>query len=167
MRSGRIPLRPGVARLVGELRAAGVRLAIATTTAPSSVHSLLETCFGADAGRLFEVIGAGDQVAGKKPLPDIYAWVLRQLALPARSCLAVEDSHIGLRAAQSAGLATLVTVSTYTVGEDFRGALSVVSDLGEAGAPARHIAGLPLAGKLVDLAQLRLWQQRRGAGDGT
>ena len=132
MRSGRIPLRPGVARLVGELRAAGVRLAIATTTAPSSVHSLLETCFGADAGRLFEVIGAGDQVAGKKPLPDIYAWVLRQLALPARSCLAVEDSQYGVRAAHAAGAMTVMVPDLFAPSEEIRRlCLAVVADLHE------------------------------------
>ncbi len=158
--AGRIALRPGVARLLGELRRAGVRLAIATTTTPSSLHSLLLTRFGDRAESLFEVIGAGDVVADKKPAPDIYRWVLRQMNLPPQACLAVEDSLPGLRAATAAGIPTVITVNAYSADDDFAGALSVLSDLGEPGAPARRLAGAPLVGECVDLAQLRLWQRK-------
>src|SRR5208282_6062317 len=37
---GRIPLRPGVERLLGEARRSGLRLAIATTTSPENVTAL-------------------------------------------------------------------------------------------------------------------------------
>ena len=162
--AGRIPLRPGVARLIGELHAAGVRLAIATTTTPSSLASLIRAHFGHDMTELFDVIGAGDIVAQKKPAPDIYHWVLRQLDLPAAACLVVEDSPPGLAAARAAGLATLVTVSTYSAGAAFDGALSVVSDLGEPDRPAVCLAGRGLAGPCVDLAQLRAWHRTDNAG---
>jgi beta-phosphoglucomutase-like phosphatase (HAD superfamily) len=109
---------------------------------------------------LFEVIGAGDVVANKKPAPDIYQWVLRQMNLPPEACLAIEDSHAGLLAARAAGLPTLVTVNSYTAGQNFAGALSVVSDLGEASSPARSLDGLPLDGATVDLAQLRTWHRQ-------
>ena len=39
---GRIPLRPGVARLIDEARRASLRLAIVTTTTPANVIALLE-----------------------------------------------------------------------------------------------------------------------------
>lgn len=159
VRAGAISLRPGVARLLDELRGAGVRLAIATTTTPSSLQSLLHANFGEHAASRFEVIGAGDVVAQKKPAPDIYHWVLRQLRLPPAVCLAVEDSLPGIQAATAAGLPTLITVNPYTVGGDFAGALSVVSDLGEPGAAARSLAGQPLARDYVDLAQLRSWHR--------
>ena len=38
---GGIPMQPGVARLMHEARAAGLRLAIATTTTPENVTALL------------------------------------------------------------------------------------------------------------------------------
>jgi HAD superfamily hydrolase (TIGR01509 family) len=157
--AGAIALRPGVARLINELRAAGVRIAIATTTTPSSLNSLIRANFGREMSSLFEVIGAGDLVADKKPAPDVYQWVLNQLQLPPQACLAVEDSFPGLCAARAAGLPTLITVNAYTAGDNFDGALSVVSDLGEPNAPARPIAGLPLAAACVDLAQLRAWHR--------
>lgn len=165
--SGVVPLRPGVARLIHELRGSGMRLAIATTTTPSSLSSLIMANFGHDMMTLFEVIGAGDVVRHKKPAPDIYRWVLRQMDLAPEECLVIEDSRAGLAAAAAAGIATVVTVSTYSAGEAFDDALSVVSDLGESSAPSAHLGGLPLAGNYVDLAQLLAWHQQapgRNAG---
>lgn len=130
LEAGRIPLRPGVAALIDEARAAGLRLGIATTTSPENVTALLRTGLGEDAAAWFEVIGAGDVVPQKKPAPDIYRWVLSRLDLPAAACLAVEDSANGLNAALGAGLPTFVVESEYSRGDDFAGALAVRPDLG-------------------------------------
>ncbi len=129
--SGALPLRPGVARLVAEARAAGLRLAIATTTTPENVTVLLRASMAPEAVNWFEVIGAGDVVPAKKPAPDIYQWVLERLNLPAHACLALEDSENGLKASLAAGLPTLVTEGEYTRGQDFTGALAVVPDLAQ------------------------------------
>ncbi|PKO87253.1 MAG: haloacid dehalogenase [Betaproteobacteria bacterium HGW-Betaproteobacteria-12] len=135
--AGALPLRPGVRALIAGARRAGVRLAIATTTSPENVEALLRATLGAEAPGWFEVIGAGDVVPAKKPAPDIYHWVLERLALPAAACLAVEDSANGLHAAQTAGIPTLVTLSEYTVEQDFAGAMLILRDLGQLGlAPA-------------------------------
>jgi HAD superfamily hydrolase (TIGR01509 family) len=127
--AGRIGLRPGVARLVTQARAAGTRLAIATTTSPENVTVLLDACFGPGATAWFEVIGAGDVVPRKKPAPDIYTWVVERLDLRPEECLAVEDSAVGLRAAVAAGLPTVVTQNPYTASDDTTGALAVLADL--------------------------------------
>ncbi len=115
--SGQVPLRPGVAALIHAARAAGLRLAIATTTTPENVTALLRASLAPDAATWFEVIGAGDIVPAKKPAPDIYQWVLDRLDLPAARCLAIEDSENGLRSALAAGLRCVVTVSEYTATE--------------------------------------------------
>ena len=122
---GAIPLRPGVAELLNEAHQAGMRLAIATTTTPDNVTALLDSTLGATASHWFEVIGAGDVVAAKKPAPDIYQWVLERLHLPAAACLAIEDSANGLRSARAAGIATLITENDYTRDQDFTDALAV------------------------------------------
>ncbi len=127
--AGKLPLRPGVARLIVEARSAGIRLAIATTTSPENVDALLRASLAPEAPAWFEVIGAGDVVPAKKPAPDIYRWVLDQLGLPAATCLAVEDSENGLRAAHGAGLRCLVTPTESTRSQDFRDAWRVVTDL--------------------------------------
>ena len=62
VRAGKIALRPGVADLITRARAAGVRLAIATTTTPANVSELIESTMGVAALGWFEVIGAGDVV---------------------------------------------------------------------------------------------------------
>lgn len=130
---GGLPLRPGIAGLIGEARRQGLRLAIATTTSPENVDALLHATLGRDAAGWFDVIGAGDVIPAKKPAPDIYTWVLDRLGLPATACLAIEDSENGLRAAQGAGLRCLITRNAYTAGQDFSGALAVVDDLADIG----------------------------------
>jgi HAD superfamily hydrolase (TIGR01509 family) len=129
VREGGVPLRPGIARLLRDAHRAGLRLAIATTTAPGNVTALLGATLGQDWASLFEVIGAGDVVPKKKPAPDVYLWVLNALALRAEACIALEDSSNGLRAARGAGLRTYITVNAYTRGQDFEGAEAVFEDL--------------------------------------
>ncbi|MEO8011721.1 MAG: hypothetical protein ABI650_08775, partial [Dokdonella sp.] len=67
------------------------------------------------------------------------------------------DSQAGLDAARAAGIATLVTVNDYTRTQEFAGALSVLSDLGELADPAQHLGGMPLQRGWVDIAQLQHW----------
>lgn len=133
LEAGGIPLRPGVAQLIHESRAAGVRLAIATTTSPENVSALLRVSLGADAASWFAAIGAGDVVPAKKPAPDIYHWVLQRLQLPAAECLAIEDSAHGLSASRGAGIPTLITTNGYTAEQNFSGALAVLPDLRQTG----------------------------------
>lgn len=157
---GGIPLRPGVKRLLAEARAAGLRLAIATTTTPENVTVLLEHSLGAGTQDWFEVIAAGDIVPAKKPAPDIYFHAMEKMGVTPADCLAFEDSENGLRASLGAGLKTLVTINDYTLDHDFNGAAVVLSDLGEPDAPNRHIAGPDLGRPCVDVAYLRALHAR-------
>jgi len=152
---GEIPMRPGVGRLLAEARAAGLRLAIATTTTPENVTALLEHSLDPDSPGWFEVIAAGDIVPDKNPAPDIYHYALEKMGLDPIDCLAFEDSQNGLRASLGADLKTLVTVNDYTLDHDFTGAAVVLSDLGEPGAPNRIVAGPDFGQPFVDVAYLR------------
>jgi HAD superfamily hydrolase (TIGR01509 family) len=127
---GGLPLRPGVARIVDEAIAAGVRLGVCTTSNPKFIDAVLEL-FGPERKAKFDFVHAGDVVAKKKPAPDIYLLALETLGLPAHRCMVIEDSRNGLLAARGAGLPTLITTSTYTVDEDFTGAVKVVPELGD------------------------------------
>lgn len=155
--AGGIALRPGVARLLQQARARGLRLAIATTTSPQNVDALLSVALGADAAQWFDVVAAGDVVPAKKPAPDIYDWALARLGLAPAHCVAFEDSAPGLGAARGADLATVITESEYTRGANFDGALAVLDSLGEPDAPAAgRVRGAPWRG-VVDLDALARW----------
>ena len=126
--AGQIELRPGIAALIGAARSAGMRLAIATTTSRPNVDALLAATL-ADGTSPFEVIVAGDEVAAKKPAPDVYIEALKRLRLDSGSCLALEDSANGVRSSRAAGIPVLVTKGMYTLTDDFDGAISVLDDL--------------------------------------
>lgn len=152
---GGIPMRPGVKRLLAEARAAGLRLAIATTTTPENVTVLLEHSLGPGTPDWFEVIAAGDIVPAKKPEPDIYHFALQKMGLTPDDCLAFEDSENGLRSSLGAGLKTLVTINDYTLDHDFTGAAVVLTDLGEPDAPNQRLAGPDLGQAFVDVSFLQ------------
>lgn len=154
LRQGEIPLRPGVERLIAEARAAGMRLAITTTTTPENVTGLLRATLGEDSPGWFEVIAAGDIVPAKKPAPDIYHYTLEQMNLSATETIALEDSANGVRSARAADVPVVVTINDYTAGDDFEGAVAVLSDLGEPDAPARTLDGPAPADGLIDLGYL-------------
>lgn len=158
---GGIPLRPGVERLLREAREAGLILGVATTTTPENVTALLRHSLSADGADWFAVIAAGDIVPAKKPAPDIYVWALQQLGMSPEDCLAFEDSENGILSSRGAGLKTVVTINDYTRDHDFTGALAVLSDLGEAGAPYQRLDTVAQGERgVVDVARLREWHAR-------
>ena len=129
LKEGKIPLRPGVKRLLDELRKKNIKIAIVTTTTYENVSTLLQCTLGDGALEWFDAIGAGDIVSKKKPAPDIYEWVLNQLNLPAETCIAIEDSENGLKSAMAAGIKTIITISEYTREQNFSNAVLILEDL--------------------------------------
>ncbi len=122
VRAGLVPARAGVADLLGALRAAGVRLAVATTGSREWVTELLDGLFGPDA---FEVVVTGTEVTALKPDPAVYEQALAALRLPSTDAVAVEDSAIGVEAAVAAGLRCLAVTNHYTRGQDFTAAAAI------------------------------------------
>lgn len=136
IQGGRLPGRPGIARLTNEAIAAGWTLVVASTSAEESVRAVLEFVVGEEQAAHFKVF-AGDIVPRKKPAPDIYLLAQKQLNLSPHDTLAIEDSRNGLLAAIGAGFRCLVTVSSYTEHEDMHEAAIMVSDLGDPNHPMR------------------------------
>lgn len=133
--TGKVPLRPGVARLMDDARAAGIQLAIASTTTRANIDALIAGTLGEDALAWFSVIVCGDQVLNKKPAPDIYLLALSALEARAECCVAFEDSANGLSAARAAGLLTVVTPTRWTASHDFSEAQAVLGTLDELSLP--------------------------------
>jgi len=125
LNKGQVPLRPGIADLIHEARAKGLTIAIATTTTPVNVTTLLTANLGAESIEWFACIGDGGKVPVLKPEPDVYNWVLDELGLKAHETLALEDSRNGLVACQRSQVPCLVVTNPYTDGQDFTGAIEV------------------------------------------
>ncbi len=155
LKSGAIPLRPGVERVLKEARSEGLRMGIATTTTPENVTTLLTATLGKESVDWFEVIAAGDVVAGKKPAPDIFLYALEHMGLNADDCIAFEDSENGLLSSTGAGIKTIVTINDYTRQQDFGGAALVLDQLGEPGVGFSVLAGDAGGATYVDVALIR------------
>jgi HAD superfamily hydrolase (TIGR01509 family) len=151
---GHLQPRAGIRRLIAEARTAGLKLAIASTTSPENVESLLETSFGSDAASWFAVIATGDVVARKKPAPDIYNLALERLGVAPERAIAFEDSAIGVDAAKAAGLFVIATPSLWTIGQDFRAADVVLTSLADPERPLYAVDELRIGAKYLQLRQL-------------
>ncbi len=128
---GAAALRPGIDRLISEARSCGIATAIATTTSRTNLAALLDRHFGVGSLGHFDAVVTGEDVARKKPDPEVYMLALEILNLEPHDCIAIEDSHNGLMAAAACGIAVLATPSLYTAGEQFDGAIGLRSDLDE------------------------------------
>jgi len=128
--AGKIPLRPGVLRIIDEAIANDVRLAVCSTSNEKAVSNLVSTLMGSERAAKFQIF-AGDMVQAKKPAPDVYNMAVDAMGLDKSKCAVVEDTHIGLGAAKAAGISCLVTISSYSANEDFTGAAKIVDELGD------------------------------------
>ena len=126
--SGALPLRPGIKRLMGEAMAAGVKLAICTTSNEQAARAITG---GILAEIDFDLVLAGDVVSRKKPDSEIYQLALRKTGLEPWECVVVEDSRNGVRAARGAGAPVVVTTNPYTEREDLGEADLILSCLGD------------------------------------
>lgn len=141
MRRGRVPLRAGIARLMREAYADGVKLAIVTNASLRTLDPVLKYTIGPELAAEVAVIASGEEVKNKKPAPDLYRLAMQRLGISSEECVALEDSEMGLEAAAAAGIAAVVTVNSDTAAQDFTEAALVVTSLGEPGAPTQVLKG--------------------------
>jgi HAD superfamily hydrolase (TIGR01509 family) len=164
--SGGSPLRPGIARLLNEATAAGLRVGIASTTTSANVAALLDAELGSNAHKRFAVIACGDVVPAKKPAPDIYHLALSALGLGAGEAVAFEDSANGLAAAKAAGLFTVVTPTRWTASQDFGEADLTLPHLGDPGTPLDAESANRVGGAFLTLEALERMHAQAAATAG-
>jgi pseudouridine 5'-phosphatase len=118
---------PGARELAAALRARGVPMAVATSSA-RPVFELKTTHHRAWFSE-FDVVVLGDdpRVARGKPAPDIYLLAARELGVAPRQCVAVEDAPAGVDAARAAGM-QVVAVPDPALGRHRVAAADVVLD---------------------------------------
>jgi HAD superfamily hydrolase (TIGR01509 family) len=100
-----VALKAGVLELLDHLDAAAIPRAIAT----SSSHAAVQRTLGPSGilPRFDAVVAAGDYPRGK-PNPDPFLIAAARLGVAPELCLALEDSHNGVRAAHAAGMMTVM-----------------------------------------------------------
>jgi len=96
-----IPWQPGAKELVQAVHAAGIPMALVTSS-----FAVLAEPFAAAVG-LFDVVVSGDEVDRPKPDPEPYLLAARRLGVDVAACIAVEDSRAGIASAVASGARTV------------------------------------------------------------
>ena len=122
---GRLPLKPGVAEILKELKRNNIPLALASSTRSDIVK--LEM---AEANLLpyFDAVLGGDMVPHSKPEPDIFLAAAAALQVEPKCCYVLEDSHNGIRAAYRAGMHPIMVPDMQKPTEEIRGIAEAVAE---------------------------------------
>lgn len=100
-----VPVKAGAVEFVTDLRARNIPVAVATSSRnPHAEHHLTS----AGLLHLFDTVVTRDDVTHPKPHPEPYLTAARRLGVEPTRCLAIEDSHSGVRAAHAAGMQTIM-----------------------------------------------------------
>ncbi len=95
-------LVPGGRELLMEIRAAGIKVAI-----PSSSKNALTVLERLDIMDLLDGIADGYSVVNTKPAPDLFVYAAGTVQVPTPDCLGVEDADAGIEAIKAAGMQAL------------------------------------------------------------
>lgn len=102
MLPGRVKPFPGVLRLTAKLKSMDIKMAVASSADRIKVEASLQA-IGLKLDT-FTVIVVGEDVANKKPAPDIYLAAARKMGVLPQDCCVVEDAISGIIAAKAAGM---------------------------------------------------------------
>ena len=123
----RLALKPGVLELLDILDAMGLPRAIATSSKPQNAQHHLATF---DLTHRFDTIVAQGDTTRGKPDPDPYLLAAERLGVEPALCLALEDSHNGVRSASAAGMMTVMVPDLLPPTDEIRGlCVHVAQDL--------------------------------------
>ncbi|CAN5149544.1 HAD family phosphatase [soil metagenome] len=122
-------LKAGVIDLLDVADAMGLPCAIATSSGRDVVADHL-AAHGLE-GRFRHVVAHGDYAAGK-PAPDPFLTAAARLGIPPGLCVALEDSHNGVRSAAAAGMMTIMVPDLLEATDAIRAlCVHVAADLNE------------------------------------
>ena len=128
-----VPVKAGVPEILNELKARRIPMAVATSSRSPHALGHLGTAGLLD---MFHAIVTRDDVTHPKPHPEPYLTAARLLGVVPQSCLAIEDSHSGVRAAHGAGMQTVMVPDLVPPTEEIRALCTVLGSLHEVRAAA-------------------------------
>jgi HAD superfamily hydrolase (TIGR01509 family) len=120
----RLALKPGVKELLDALD----RLALPRAIATSSAHHTVRHHLAAHdlTGRFHHVVAHGDYENGK-PAPDPYLKAAGKLGIDPVLCLALDDSHNGIRSAAAAGMMTVMVPDLLPATDEISGLCTLIA----------------------------------------
>ena len=118
-------MKPGVTELLDTLDALGILTAIATSSSQATVRRHLATHGLSD--RFGHIVGHGDYARGK-PAPDPFLLAAKRLGVLPTDCIALEDSHNGVRSAAAAGMMTIMVPDMLPATDDIAALCVGVAD---------------------------------------
>ncbi len=124
-----VALKAGVIEMLDHLDAMGAPRAVATSSRMASV----ETHLG-HAGLLsrFDAFITAESVTQGKPHPEPYLKAAEALGIDPQDCIALEDSHNGVRAAAAAGMMTIMVPDMLEPNDEMRSlCVRIAQDLHE------------------------------------
>lgn len=120
-----IGLLPGVKNLLKEIKADGLKTAIATSASRKRMNAVIDLFELEDD---FDQFVCDDEVRSSKPDPEIYLLVAKKLKVQPSFCIVIEDSNNGLRSAKSAGMKCIGFKGLPHINEDLGGADKIITD---------------------------------------
>ena len=120
-----VPVKKGAREILLELKARGVPRAVATSSRSPHAYGHLGRAGLLD---LFDAIITRDDVKIPKPHPEPYLTAAKRLGVTPELCLALEDSHSGVRAAHAAGMQTIMIPDLVRPTDEIEGLCVAVLD---------------------------------------
>jgi HAD superfamily hydrolase (TIGR01509 family) len=102
---------PGATDLVRACRQAGLRLAVASSADEVKIVANLRQV--GMPPETWDAVVTGEDVAAKKPAPDIFLSAATKLSLAPVECVVVEDAVNGVQAAKAAGMRCVAVAQTF------------------------------------------------------
>ena len=100
-----VSLNEGVFNLLNEIKLAGLKLAVATSSSSEIVKILMNRC---EITSFFDAIVTTNEAGKSKPEPDVYLLAAQKIGVAPENCIVFEDSPNGFNAAKSAGMFCVV-----------------------------------------------------------
>ena len=103
-----IRVNPRLDRLLGTLRARGIRLGLVTGTSSREIRRVVSKRLLS----VFTVVISGDQVRHGKPHPEPYRTAIRELGVPSGKTIVVENAPYGIRSGRAAGAGLVIALAS-------------------------------------------------------
>lgn len=108
-----LPFKNGVREFIKASLDKELKIGLATSNSFKLAHQVLSE---QDYIDFFDVLVSADQVGRGKPSPDVFLEAARRMGLKPEECLVLEDTLMGVRGANRAGMTTIAIFDRYNNG---------------------------------------------------